>query len=335
LDSTSGTIFLKNSRRDTPSTGGGIPRRSGLCYTSGTTGDPKGVLFSHRSTVLHTLASNTGASMGLRRSDVVLPFVPMFHVNGWGLPWSAAHAGAKLCLLAGPLDANAAAAFVADEGVTFAAGVPTVFFELADGLEVEARSLEREPAALLSDRGRVVIGGAATPPALADRYAATGCSVERSWGMTELSPVGVLGPHSDDAAGRADGDARTAAGYELYGVELRVVDPDTGAALPRDGESQGELECRGPWTIRRYYGSSEDAVDENGWLRTGDVATLSGTGALRVRDRAKDVVKSGGEWISSTDLENVAVGHPLCGIPTDSRYLQLECSGTIFGGISL
>ena len=271
---------------------------SGLCYTSGTTGDPKGCLFSHRSTTLHTLFSLTAPSMGLRKADAALPFVPMFHVNAWGLPWAAALAGSKLCLLAGPLDGAVAGSYAADEGVTFAAGVPTVFMALADGLEA------RRDAALFSADGRVVVGGAATPPALAERYEARGCHVVRSWGMTELSPVGVMGPHRDDGIGRADADAPVAAGFELFGVELRVVD-DGGAALPRDGSSQGELEVRGPATIRRYYGAAEDACDADGWFKTGDVATISSTGALAIRDRAKDVVKSGGEWISSAELEGL------------------------------
>ncbi|KAH8051937.1 ligase [Aureococcus anophagefferens] len=272
---------------------------SGLCYTSGTTGDPKGCLFSHRSTMLHTLFSLTAPSMGLRKADAALPFVPMFHVNAWGLPWAAALAGSKLCLLAGPLDGAVAGSYAADEGVTFAAGVPTVFMALADGLEA------RRDAALFSADGRVVVGGAATPPALAERYEARGCHVVRSWGMTELSPVGVMGPHRDDGIGRADADAPVAAGFELFGVELRVVD-DGGAALPRDGSSQGELEVRGPATIRRYYGAAEDACDADGWFKTGDVATISSTGALAIRDRAKDVAHAH-DAIDSSDGPGAAV----------------------------
>jgi fatty-acyl-CoA synthase len=259
-----------------------------LCYTSGTTGQPKGVLYSHRSEVLHALAALLADSFAISQADTVFPIAPMFHANGWGLPYAAALAGADLVLAGADHSPEALADLLAAERVTFAAGVPTIWTSLEE-------VLDRRPP--LPDLRAVLVGGAPLTRGLFDRYAARGIPLLQGWGMTEVSPNGTL---SRDPS---------SAGAPVPCVELRLTDP-AGEELPWDGEAVGEVEVRGPWVARGYYGA--DAADRfaEGWLRTGDVGTIDPRGRLRITDRTKDLVKSGGEWISSVELEGHLAAHP-------------------------
>ena len=282
---------------------------SSLCYTSGTTGNPKGVLYSHRSTVLHTFSLMAVDTMAISARETLLPCAPLFHVNCWGIPYAAAGTGAKLVLPGSRLDGESLWELLRDEGVTFAAAVPTVWLTLFAWME---RQADLNPGAL--KLRRVLSGGTAVPrvviDTLRDRFGAT---LLQAWGMTELSPLGTVGnllPRHD----ALDEEARTALrlkqGRTIYGIELRVVD-EAGRPLPRDGTSVGLIQARGPWVLSGYFkGDGGQAVDADGWFGTGDVGTLDADGFLTITDRAKDVVKSGGEWISSIELENLAVGHP-------------------------
>jgi fatty-acyl-CoA synthase len=280
---------------------------SALCYTSGTTGRPKGVLYDHRSTVLHAYATCMPDVMGLSDRDSVLAVVPMFHANGWGLPYSCPMVGARL-VLPGPHmgDPPMLADLIEQEGVTATMGVPTVWLGLLSCLEESGR-----PTAQLE---RLVVGGAACPPSLMrafrDRY---GVRVHHSWGMTEMSPVGVVNtPTRATRALDPDRQEEIAAkqGRGVFGVEMRIVD-EAGAELPWDGASAGALQVRGAWVCSGYYGHVHDAAHTaDGWFNTGDVATIDAHGFMQITDRAKDVIKSGGEWISSIELENLAVAHP-------------------------
>ena len=278
---------------------------SSLCYTSGTTGHPKGALYSHRSTVLHTYASALPDSFDCSSRDTILPVVPMFHVNAWGLPYVACMVGAKLVFPGPWLDGKSLHDLFETEGVTMSAGVPTVWQGLL--AHVEANDLK------FSTMKRTVIGGATCPPAMMeafeDKY---GVQVIHVWGMTELSPIGTVGKlkgkHVNlDAVQRRALQAKQ--GRSLYGIDMKIVDED-GGELPRDGQTSGELMVRGPWVISAYFKNEGGDPLVDGWFPTGDVATIDADGFMQITDRSKDVIKSGGEWIGSIDLENIAMAHP-------------------------
>jgi acyl-CoA synthetase (AMP-forming)/AMP-acid ligase II len=275
----------------------------GLCYTSGTTGNPKGVLYEHRSTVLHTMASITPDVFDLSRRAVVLPIVPMFHANAWGIPWSVPASGAKVVLSADYRPERMCKLF-REEEVTHSAGVPTVWLTMIEHVERTGESLGK--------LSQVTIGGSAAPRAMIDWFRRRGIDIGHAWGMTETSPIGTCRskPSNWDSLSTDDQLEMIAKqGRAPFGVELRVVD-DSGTELPRDGKSSGRLQCRGPWVVKRYFKDDQDAIDADGWFDTGDVAVMHPDGTMQITDRAKDVIKSGGEWISSIDLENTAMGCP-------------------------
>ena len=278
---------------------------SSLCYTSGTTGHPKGVLYSHRSTVLHSLGANGPDGLAISARDSVMPVVPMFHVNAWGVPYIAAAQGTKLVLPGPFLDGDSLAALIDKEEVTLALGVPTIWMGLLSAL----RQRGKRPKRLT----RSVIGGSALPPSLFTAFRDEfGIELIQGWGMTETSPLGAinrpLARHSALPAQEQD-QLRLSQGRPPYGVQLRVVGAD-GQELPRDGKSQGDLQVRGFWIVDTYFKTDKSAQTDDGWFDTGDIATLDGDGYLVIRDRAKDLIKSGGEWISSVELENLAMSHP-------------------------
>jgi 3-(methylthio)propionyl---CoA ligase len=278
---------------------------SSLCYTSGTTGNPKGVLYSHRSTVLHAYAAALPDGLNICARDVVLPVVPMFHVNAWGLPYAVALTGAKLVLPAGQLDGASLFELFEQEQVVLSAGVPTVWLGLLQHLH--ANHLR------LSTVERLVVGGAAAPPALIRAFDEQfGVTVVHAWGMTEMSPLGTANTfkrkHLSLLPEQRD-RIRAKQGRALYGVEMKIVD-DGGQALPHDGKAFGDLLVRGPWITRGYFKDEGGDVLRDGWFPTGDVATIDSDGYMQITDRSKDVIKSGGEWISSIEIENLAVGHP-------------------------
>ncbi len=277
-----------------------------LCYTSGTTGKPKGVLYSHRSTLLHAYGVNLPDVMGLRTVDKALPVVPMFHVNAWGIPYAAPMAGAGLVMPGRHLDGASLTHLMNSEGVTFSAGVPTVWMGLLNYLK---SSGER-----LTSVNRMVIGGSACPRILMEEFGDNyGIRIDHAWGMSELSP---LGTYNAPKAKHADLDRESRLrlaekqGRAVFGVDMRIVD-DEGKVLAWDGKVSGHLQVKGPWVTSGYYGSEAgSALDAEGWFATGDVATIDPDGYMEITDRSKDVIKSGGEWISSIQLENIAVGHP-------------------------
>lgn len=279
---------------------------SGLCYTSGTTGDPKGVVYTHRSTLLHALSANMPDLFGFSGRDTIMPVVPMFHVNAWCIPYGAPLTGAKLVFPGARLDGASVHDLITGEGVTFTAGVPTVWLMLLN--HAEANGLSLQPLQ------RVVIGGSACPESMMTRFAAKGVRVLHAWGMTETSPLGafaVLTPQQEAALSEEQQlRYRLKQGRAPYGVEMRICD-DAGVVLPWDGVSYGVLQVRGPWIASGYFGLDDrSAFTADGWFKTGDVATITADGFMEIVDRTKDVIKSGGEWISSITLENVAVGHP-------------------------
>lgn len=277
---------------------------SSLCYTSGTTGNPKGVLYSHRSTVLHTYASSLPDALNLSGRDAILPVVPMFHVNAWGLPYSACMVGAKLVLPGARLDGASLYDLFESEGVTVSAGVPTVWQGLLAHVQANTQRF--------STMRRTIIGGSACPPSMMNTFEETyGVQVTHAWGMTELSPIGTVGilKGSQESLPVAERRAiQSKQGRGVFGIDMKIVD-EKGAELPWDGNASGELMVRGHWVVDQYIkGESSPLVD--GWFPTGDVANIDANGFMKITDRAKDVIKSGGEWIGSIDLENIAMAHP-------------------------
>jgi len=281
---------------------------AGMCYTSGTTGNPKGVVYSHRSTFLHSMTACTAGGFGLTEHDRVLPVVPMFHANAWGLPYAAWMAGADLILPERWLQAEPLARLISTTRPTVASAVPTVWNDL---LHLADRAAKGGTPVDLSSLRLVPCGGSAVPLALMQAlYERYDVRVLQAWGMTETSPIAAVSrpPKGSDPADEWSWRSRT--GRVVPGVECRIVD-DAGAVLPSDGVAVGEFECRGPWVTGSYYrGDDSTRFSPDGWLRTGDVGTLDGRGFMQITDRSKDVIKSGGEWISSVELENALMGHP-------------------------
>jgi len=282
---------------------------SALCYTSGTTGNPKGGLYSHRSTVLHSFSCCTADHpLAISCHEVVLPVVPMFHVQAWGIPYAAAMAGAKLVMPGPRLDGEGLHEMLQAERVTITAGVPTIWFGLLDYLAKTGKTLDHLDS--------LVVGGSAAPLSMIEAFEEDhGVEVIHAWGMTETSPVATTGRLKRkfrDLPLEAQHKIKVKQGRALYGVEMKIVD-DEGNRLPHDGEAAGELLVRGPWVTSGYFDDDEAnavAFDAEGWFRTGDVCAIDETGHMMITDRTKDLIKSGGEWISSIDLENAAMGHP-------------------------
>ena len=279
---------------------------SSLCYTSGTTGNPKGVLYSHRTTILHTYAIALPDVMNLSARDVILPVVPMFHVNAWGTPYACAMVGAKIVFPGAGLDGASLHELFESEGVTLSAGVPTVWLGLLN--YVKQNNLK------FTTMNRTVIGGSACPPAMIKAFQDDyGVRVLHAWGMTEMSPLGTLNTFKEKHFKLNEAERfalQQKQGRAIFGVEMRIIGSD-GKDLPHDGKAFGDLLVRGPWIVREYFKSEGgDPLTPDGWFPTGDVATIDFDGFMQITDRSKDVIKSGGEWISSIDLENLAIAHP-------------------------
>ena len=278
---------------------------SSMCYTSGTTGHPKAALYSHRSTLLHAFATCQTDVFGISARDSVLPVVPMFHVNAWGLPYACAMAGAKLVFPGPGLDGKSVYELMEHEGVTFAAGVPTVWQMLLNymaPLGVKFTSLKR-----------TIVGGSACPPAMIHSFQDSyGVEVLHAWGMTEMSPLGTVCTLKNKhlkLSSEEQMKIRLKQGRALFGVEMKILG-DNGEELPHDGVAFGDLYVKGPWVIDNYYKNDQSSPLSNGWFPTGDVATIDADGFIQITDRSKDVIKSGGEWISSIEIENIAMAHP-------------------------
>ena len=278
-----------------------------ICYTSGTTGNPKGVVYSHRSTVLHSMAICMTDTLGLSEDDTALPVVPMFHANAWGLPYGAVLAGSKLVFPGPHLDAASILDLMSTEKVTLAGGVPTIWLGILALLDQDPKRWD------LSAMRTMVIGGSAAPPALIDGFKKRhGLEVTHAWGMTEMNPIGTLArvKRHLQTGDEAELSLRASQGYAVPFVETRHVSEE-GKVLPCDGETMGELEVRGPWVASSYLGNEgEGKFTPDGWFKTGDVVTICPEGYLRITDRSKDVIKSGGEWISSVQIENALMSHP-------------------------
>ncbi|MGE2815421.1 long-chain fatty acid--CoA ligase [Mycobacterium heidelbergense] len=291
-----------------------------MCYTSGTTGNPKGVVYSHRSSFLHTMAACTTNGIGIGSSDRVLPVVPMFHANAWGLPYAALMAGADLVLPDRHLDARSLIGMVEELRPTVAGAVPTIWNDVL-------HHLEKDPAHDMSSLRLVACGGSAVPLSLMRTFEDKhDVQIRQLWGMTETSPLATMAWPPLGTPDDEHWKLRATQGQPVCGVEMRIVDDD-GQVLPNDGDAVGEVEVRGPWIARSYYLGRDDSKFDSGWLRTGDVGRIDEQGFVTLTDRAKDVIKSGGEWISSVELENCLIGHPdvleaaVVGVP-DERWQE-------------
>ena len=278
---------------------------SSLCYTSGTTGNPKGVLYSHRSTTLHTYAAALPDALNASARDVILPVVPMFHVNAWGLPYVACMVGVKLVFPGPALDGKSLYELFESEGVTMSAGVPTVWQGLL--AYTDANNLK------FSTMKRTVIGGSACPPAMMEAFEQKyGVHVLHAWGMTEMSPLGTvctLKPKHLKLSAAERMAVQAKQGRAIFGVDMKIIDPE-GKELPRDGKASGELLVKGPWIVSTYFKGEGGDPLVDGWFPTGDVSMIDPDGYMQITDRSKDVIKSGGEWIGSIDIENIAMAHP-------------------------
>ncbi|MEO1311583.1 MAG: long-chain-fatty-acid--CoA ligase [Pseudomonadota bacterium] len=276
---------------------------SGLCYTSGTTGVPKGVLYSHRSTILQSYAANLPTALNMQVGECVLPVVPMFHVNAWNVPYACLMIGAKMVFPGPGLDGESLATLMEEEKVEFSLGVPTVWLGLLQHLDGAGKTLKHMK--------KTLVGGSALPEKIVRGFKKHGVEVMQGWGMTEMSPLGTtmaLTPVERALSEDEQIAVSLKQGRAISGVEMRLVDAE-GRVLPHDGEHEGHLQVRGPWIVKEYYNHDQDILTTDGWFDTGDVATIDRTGIMQITDRAKDVIKSGGEWVSSIDIENAAMSH--------------------------
>jgi fatty-acyl-CoA synthase len=282
-------------------------RACAICYTSGTTGRPKGVLYSHRALVLHSFMAALPDQMNVSMRDTVLPVVPMFHANAWGIPYTATMAGASLVLPGPHLDAESVLDLLADEKCTLTAGVPTVWMAMLKAIEAEPERWD------LSCVNRLLVGGSAVPKSMIEGYQKHGLTIVQGWGMTETSPLAstsTVPPELDDAADEEKFEYRARQGTPAPFVDIRARGDD-GELIPWDDETMGELEVRGPWVAAAYFqGTGVEKFTDDGWFQTGDVVKINQHGCIKITDRSKDLVKSGGEWISSVDMENLLMGHP-------------------------
>jgi fatty-acyl-CoA synthase len=282
-------------------------RAAAICYTSGTTGRPKGVLYSHRALVLHSMAAALPDAMNISARDTVLPVVPMFHANAWGLPYTATMIGASLVLPGPKLDAESVLDLLAAEQVTLTAGVPTVWMAMLEAIEAEPDRWD------LSSLRRLLVGGSAVPKSMIEGYQRHDLTIVQGWGMTETSPLAstaILPPELDGAPAEEQFEYRARQGTPAPFVDIRARGDD-GELIPWDDHAMGELEVRGPWVAAAYFkGQGSDKFTDDGWFQTGDVVRIDARGCIRITDRTKDLVKSGGEWISSVDMENLLMGHP-------------------------